>query len=233
MAMTYDPVRKVIFAFGGRIDPQMANFSRETWTWDGKSWSLVSKDGPDLSFTLVAYDENSQRLVLYGDSNGGIAQTWTWGGTQWRKLDVPQPPARTGAGMAFDPASRRVILFGGSGDLVRTQLNDTWAWDGNAWSRLATYHSPSPRQEVAMTSYAVKPGILLVGGNGPGGLKRDMWLWNGSDWLEVNGSTDRLNAPAIDTGSSVLMFGGWDINASGRVQRNDLVLWDGTKWRPA
>jgi hypothetical protein len=235
MAMTYDPLRKVVFAFGGRIDPTMAQFSRETWTWDGKTWSLVSKDGPDLTFPSAAFDENSQRVLVYGWENGGIVQTWTWDGTQWRKLDVPQPPLRTKPGMAFDPASRRVILFGGLGNIYEgsAQLNDTWAWDGLAWSRLAPAHSPSPRQQVAMTSFAAKRGILLVGGNGRGKVTTDMWLWNGSDWIEVDGVTDRLDAPAIDIGSGVLMFGGWDLNAGGRVQRNDTVRWDGTKWIPA
>jgi hypothetical protein len=230
MAVTYDPLRKVVFAFGGRIDPQMANFSRETWTWDGKKWSLVSKDGPDLLFSWAAFDESSQRVLVYGDVNGGTAQTWTWDGFQWRMVDVPQPPARSGAAMAFDPASGRVILFGGIGDQARTQLNDTWAWDGRAWSKLSPQHSPSPRQEAALTSFASKRGILLVGGNERTGFTHDMWLWNGSDWVELSGTTDRGDSPAIDIGSGVLMFGGWDIDAGGRVQRNDLVLWDGTKW---
>jgi hypothetical protein len=230
MAVTYDPLRKVVFAFGGRIDPQMANFSRETWTWDGKKWSLVSKNGPDLRFAWAAFDQNSQHVLVYGDVNGGTAQTWTWDGVQWRMVDVPQPPARSGAAMAFDPASGRVILFGGIGDQVRTQLNDTWAWDGRAWSKLSPQHSPSPRQEAALTSFASKRGILLVGGNERTGFTHDMWLWNGSDWVELSGTTDRGDSPAIDIGSGVLMFGGWDINAGGRVQRNDLVLWDGTKW---
>jgi hypothetical protein len=83
-----------------------------------------------------------------------------------------------------------------------------------------------------MTSFAAKGGVLLVGGNGRGGFTKDVWLWNGSDWLEVAGITDRGDAPAVDIGSGVLMFGGWDINVGGRVQRNDLVLWDGTKWSP-
>jgi hypothetical protein len=146
MAMTYDPLRKVVFAFGGRIDPQMANFSRETWSWDGRKWSLVSKDGPDLLFSWAAFDENSQRVLVYGGVNGGTAQTWTWDGTQWRKLDGLQPPFRTAAGMAFDPASRRVILFGGLAGQCSgmAQLNDTWAWDGRAWSKLAPLRSPSP-----------------------------------------------------------------------------------------
>ena len=44
-----------------------------------------------------------------------------------------QPPARSGAAMAFDAANGSVVLFGGQS---RTRsLDDTWTWDGTAWTQ--------------------------------------------------------------------------------------------------
>jgi hypothetical protein len=129
----------MVVAFGGRTDPSAAVFSRETWLWDGSAWSLAIPNGPDLEFSLAAFDENSQQVLLYGSRNGG-PQTWTWDGAQWHSLAVSSPPARALASMAFDPGSKRLILFGGFGLNPAVVLNDTWAWNGTSWSELAPQH---------------------------------------------------------------------------------------------
>ena len=59
-----------------------------------------------------------QEMVLFGGGSGGIDQntTWLWDqvGATWIHLSTAQsPPAREGAGMAYDAALQRVILFGG------------------------------------------------------------------------------------------------------------------------
>lgn len=41
-----------------------------------------------------------------------------------------QPPARTGAAIAYDGADGTVIMFGGQGKSA--SLGDTWTWDGSA-----------------------------------------------------------------------------------------------------
>jgi len=66
-------------------------------------------------------------VVLFGGGSGGIDQnsTWAWTGAHWRHLFPTQsPPAREGAGMAYDEALGHVILFGGQNGNVL--LNDTW-----------------------------------------------------------------------------------------------------------
>src|SRR6202035_5580108 len=51
-----------------------------------------------------------------------------------------QPPARTGAAMAFDAANGTVVLFGGNGR--SRSLGDTWIWDGSAWAQAHPSTSP-------------------------------------------------------------------------------------------
>ncbi len=226
MAMAYDPSRQMVVAFGGRTDPQLAIFSRETWLWDGKAWSLVSKNGPDLGFAWAAFDENLKRVLLYGSANGGIAQTWTWDGSHWHQEGGSSPPRRASTAMAFDPSSHRVLLFGGLGEEAMTPLNDTWAWNGSVWSELKPVHSPSLRMSQVMASFTAMRQVLLFGGFLRGQLLGDAWLWDGSDWTQTSGTLPRADATAVDIGSGVLVFGGDDALS----MKNDSLLWDGSKW---
>ena len=60
-----------------------------------------------------------------------------------------QPPARTGAAMAFDAANGTVVLFGGNGR--SRSLGDTWIWDGARWSKASPIISPPHRVAPAMS----------------------------------------------------------------------------------
>jgi hypothetical protein len=67
------------------------------------------------------------QVVLFGGANGGVDQdgTWEWTGSNWVQLFPTQSPeAREGAGMVFDRALGRTIVFGGQDREV--PMNDTW-----------------------------------------------------------------------------------------------------------
>jgi hypothetical protein len=188
-------------------------------------WTLGAS-GPALSFSWAAFDQNLQQVVLYGNGLQGDGQTWTWDGKRWNPASGPNPPGRSGAGLALDPASHRVLLFGGLGNETMTLLNDTWAWSGSAWSKLAPAHAPSPRQAFAMASFAARNQVVLIGGLGRGVFAGDAWVWSGSDWTQMAGVGDRIDAAAVDIGSALLLFGGSDT----AQDRNDIQLWNGSVW---
>jgi hypothetical protein len=73
-----------------------------------------------------------------------------------------QPPARTGAAMAFDAANGTVVLFGGNGR--SRSLGDTWIWDGSAWTQAHPSTSPPPLSGAQMTYDPVSHDLVLVGG---------------------------------------------------------------------
>jgi hypothetical protein len=116
-----------VVMFGGLADVNPNN----TWTYDGTTWTLQS---PAVQPLLVyaasaAFDPGLQGVVLFGGGSGGVDQntTWLWdqvGGTWTQLFPAQSPPAREGAGMAYDAALDRVILFGGEDNKV--PLNDTW-----------------------------------------------------------------------------------------------------------
>ena len=113
--------------FGGLGDFNPIN----TWTYDGTTWTLQS---PPIQPTWVyagsaAFNPRMHAVVLFGGGSSGVDQnsTWAWESQRanWMRLRTLQsPPAREGAGMTYDAALHRVILFGGQDN--NGYFNDTW-----------------------------------------------------------------------------------------------------------
>ena len=90
----------------------------------------------------IAWDEGAQATLLFGDGGlqtplGGYGSHTYEHTSRGLRLLRPKtsPPAREGARMAFDPVSKRLILFGGG--IYNVDFNDTWAWDGQNWLKLS------------------------------------------------------------------------------------------------
>src|SRR5437899_3326402 len=91
----------------------------------------VSSAGPSVPQVLtigsrccagMALDENPlhtatyNKIVLFGglDQTGHAqAGTFKWTGTAWEDLNLAGPCARKSTRMAYDPASSKLVLFGG------------------------------------------------------------------------------------------------------------------------
>ena len=79
----------------------------------------------------MAYDAATGTAVLFGGTTNiahvELGDTWTWDGTTWtQQHPATSPPHRLDASMAYDPATRTVVLFGGSSS--RSTFGDTWTW---------------------------------------------------------------------------------------------------------
>lgn len=133
MAMSFDPARGVLVLFGGRVAGQRMN---DTWEWDGTNWTQSSPSTlPYPRFWhSMAYDTQLGLTVMFGGDHiepfglGPINDTWLWNGTNWtRDWTAATPIARSGQAMAYQSATGRIVLFGGSdGLLPGTNYNDTW-----------------------------------------------------------------------------------------------------------
>src|SRR5882724_4027431 len=81
--------------------------------------SLSAESPPTRSLPAAAYDSIRHMLVLFGGlTNPGtglvdLADTWEWNGAAWTHIQVPGPPGRHLAGMVFDAARGKCVLFGG------------------------------------------------------------------------------------------------------------------------
>ncbi|MGA8015919.1 MAG: hypothetical protein WCB85_08390, partial [Candidatus Dormiibacterota bacterium] len=94
------------------------------------------------------------------------------------------------AAMAYDAATRTVILFGGlafRGSFGQSALDDTWSWNGSHWTELNPASSP-PGLAAALMGYdPATHQLVLTGGyetSAQGSVYpvQATWTWNGSTW---------------------------------------------------
>ncbi len=200
--------------------------------------------GPRAGAAMV-YDPESQGMILYGgvttvpqadghNESQTLGDTWLWDGTRWRQLNVPGPPARSDAMIAYDSARHLVVLFGGSGPGgtgMGLYFQDTWTWDGKQWQVQRPAHAPEPRMRAALAFDERRGVAVMFGGEGETTTYTATWTWDGADWTlrdPATSPTPRTFAGmAYDQarGVTVLLGGSW----AGK-HLSDTWTWDGTTW---
>lgn len=197
-AMSYDPLRQEVVMFGGTDQG-------DTWIWDGAEWGLhMQPDGPQFrSNASLAWMPAIERVVMFGghpdaDPNElgtNLEDTWTWNGQRWARVDTPTgPPSRYGAGMAADPETGNLVLFGGLSDEYES-LDDTWIFDGTTWTEFEGEITPPARSLTALATNPTLGVAELFSGyvieRGPRPLA-DRWFFTGEEWTQT--------LPGIETG---------------------------------
>jgi len=185
----------------------------------------------------MAYDGATGLTVLFGGGNGGIYpairfnDTWTFSSTKgWSQLSpVTSPSPRQGAGIAYDPTTGTIVLFGGCPSW-ETTISDTWTWDGATWTQQFPPVSPPARVfDTQGMAYDAATETVVMFGGGFG----DTWTWNGrtKTWTQKFPATSPppSNATiAYDAASGkVVLFGGTDNQGS---DLNQTWTWDGAAW---
>lgn len=153
-----------------------------------------------------------------------------YGSVTWAQITTPNsPPARAAAAMAYDPVSRKVVLFGGYD--AEQYLRDTWTFDGTTWTQISG-PTPAARAASVLVYDAVAKQLVLFGGFN-GRYLNDTWTWNGatSAWTHVYpahkltpvtapmGFTDPINGHAD-------VIGGY----GGMFYNNETYQWTGSTW---
>lgn len=228
-SMVYDTARRQVVLFGG-FDGSNWLGDTWTWDGAGwtqrQAGSATATPSPREAPSL-AYDDATQQVVLFGGkqaSPGGplpnnvpfgtldngrgalaLGDTWLWNGTAWTEAGTggplgSGPPARYDAGMAYDPAAKRTLLFGGTGNPGSGSgwtaiLGDSWTWDGKTWTQVSAAAGPPPRKSPSMVYDAASRQMMLFGGSGDTGQGYvpgvvdfdsplgDTWTWDGKTWL--------------------------------------------------
>ena len=121
--------------------------------------------------------------------------------------------------MAYDPGSKRVVLFGGEAASA-TPLDDTWALTAQGWSQTSVSGAPPPARFAAVLAYDTKAAQMVLYGGGSFSASSmplvldDTWTFAGGAWTPVATGTPKgrkLAAAAWDSdGQRLVMFGGTD-----------------------
>ena len=179
-------------------------------------------------------NETTFRTVVYND-------TWTFSGGEWRNATpAVSPSPRQGAGLAFDPATNEILLFGGrsaSGAL----LNDTWEWSSGTWKNLTPFlagPSPPPGYWFSMAYDAQTGAVLLFGGiNETDGITdyytNATWSFLGDQWSQLTPAdspparhAQEMFWDSVD--DEMVLFGG----LGSTVYLNDTWTFSDGNWSP-
>jgi hypothetical protein len=185
-AMTWDPTMNAMVLVPG------SSPGTDTWTWSGTHWldhRPPEAPEPDVSGPgAIAFDPDAHVLAGVGFGNvvgtniGSEIETWIWNGTTWRQITTPHVPTAYGIlGMAWDPVTARLLLFG-NGPGTQAPLRQ-WFWTGTDWTQLPGVTDPKIIEGLLTSD----PGALLLVGElseSPGALTPiDVWEWTGSAWI--------------------------------------------------
>lgn len=191
----------------------------------------------------LVYDDATGSLLLFSgmDYTGAapLTDTWLWTGTAWTQLHpAHHPSARSSAAIAYDPATRQIVLFGGDGKT--SVLNDTWTWNGSDWTQQHPTNSPPARVNGTLAYDVASGQLVLFGGKHAFGLNNsalnDTWIWTSSNWVQQHPASvppARTQAAlAYDAASGQLvLFGG---RGAGLYvygpALNDTWIWTGSNW---
>jgi N-acetylneuraminic acid mutarotase len=195
--------------------------TREVWelntattTWVDRS-APSNSPGPRSSHAMAADPVTGKVYVFGGQDDTGTARDdlWEWNGAKWVEcLADVKPPARYDTGLAYDPARKSLILFGGSSGTytyygTTDVLADTWEWNTGTrkWTQLFPTLSPSQRSGHGMVTDSARKRIILYAGYDSSGniivyppyyypdagaysdpSKTDVWEWDGASGTWTN-----------------------------------------------
>ncbi len=161
-AMAFDVKRGVIVVFGGSSAVAGNALLRDTWEFDGTSWTnRTPPTGPSARVShAMAYDPIRQRVVVFGGDAGGgspLDDLWSWDGTAWTALTPAiRPSPRVTSQLAWDAPRKALVLYGA--------LDDTWEWNGTAWSPVPLFDVPAPRRNHVLVPSPSGAGVIAFGG---------------------------------------------------------------------
>ena len=181
----YDPVRDRMVIVGGFGNGQHLN---ETWALNlsgTPTWEQLAPGGtlpaPRRGHTAV-YDPVNDRILVFGGFNDITFFNDTWalalsGIPQWTKVETRgRPPSpRYGQAAAYDPVSRRMVVFGGYNGAF---LDDGFALDLSAtptWSPIAGGSDQPPVRDFHTIVFDPRNDRLVLYGGNDGMPLGDVW----------------------------------------------------------
>ena len=223
-----DPVTGRLVLFGGTFP---ANAAREVWMFDGATW--VPHPGLPLSSwspqrrVTVAFDRARSSFLSFTASataplldGGSVARAEAWRFDDATFTPLPTIPSRASAASSIDPATGRLVTFGGTLE-TSVVVAETWTMEGSQWTQRPTPAALAPRTSASMCFHAMSGQHVLIGG-GPTGsnFTDDSWVFGDDGWTRVsvpNTFTSRTGLVcAVDETRNVLL-------ALGGLQHADIV----------
>jgi N-acetylneuraminic acid mutarotase len=192
------------------------------------------------AYTSLAYDTESNRIILFGGQTGDYTDSTSYNGETWaydftvnRWLQMKPttgPTKRIAAELVYDAESDRIILFGGSGDPDMSTWGkmDTWAYDynTNTWTEMAKGPNRHVGPRLAYDSESDR--VILFGGYDMSDFfYNETWAYdfNTNTWTEMKPKTSppgrNFHAMTYDSKADrILVWGGLNTTGTAPVDES-------------
>lgn len=181
--LVYDAARKRTILFGGNYSSLGVGnvHGRDTWAFDGTSWSQVGADLPsELKYPALGYDARRGVVVLVGAREiapGNVVnEVWELSGSTWTERVQTGPSPRYFAALAWNALTQRLHLSAGTDAVFGSMLGDAWEWDGATWTQVAD----APTANIVTAG--LPDGLLAISGF-------EDFVMIGSAWQSVGPAT--------------------------------------------
>lgn len=174
--LCFDPSRSSALIWGGVKVVGGATTTEVLLSSPSMGTYLIGYAPEDLRRSRGVYDAENNRIIVFGGMNGGYSQkmlAYDLSAYTWSYLTPPSvPPGRYQQAMAFDTATKRLILAGGigsDGSGGSEWLLDTWQWDGDTWRQIpasANGHWRNPHLVYESGSTRIHMRSATVGASG-------------------------------------------------------------------
>jgi hypothetical protein len=118
----------------------------DLWKWDGAVWTRLDSAGPAATEGPALVSAEGGPLLVGSRPDAApdaMLGVWAWRRGRWMELaSGGGPRRRVGQGVAYDPARRRLVLFGGYFATRDRASIETWELDGTTW-RLVVADTPA------------------------------------------------------------------------------------------
>ena len=200
---------------------------RPTWSWDGRSWKVVSATSPIVPFGpgldgRMVYDPATRSFLLWGQNCCSSEKQW------------PVPEGSSAQIVRqINHMNKQGSMFPSEAHIPATVT--TWTFNGKTWTEehptvspglfeasLATY-DPASRSVMMLARWTRPPSGSSIMSK----QVNETWLWNGVTWIMVHPQT----VPRVDTATSAMTY---DPLLKGVVlydtQSHTTWLWTGNDW---
>lgn len=217
----YDEAGNNLVVFGGRNSSGNLD---EVWSFnfDSLVWANITPvdtPAPAKRFAHNAvYDSTSRRMFIWsGQGIGFYNDVWAFdlSAHTWHNMSPGSvlPTPRYGSASAYDPTTRRLVMFSGFTDAGR--YDDTQAYDviSNSWIDLTPVGTNPDSRCLHTASYdAGRHRLIIYGGQRSGPLD-DIWAFDLSTntWADLTPAirpVGRIFPSSVYVTDHLLVFGG-------------------------
>jgi hypothetical protein len=178
----YLPSTRQVLVAGGRNSARTVD-SAYTLDLATLEWQPITGAVPSGAIGCLSHwvPSLNRAIVFGGEGLSGVnATTWAYdpqSRTFTELMPAARPAPRRDPMSVFEPATGRILGFGGATRIMQSYLDDVFTFDGTSWTtHAAVGPRPSPRRYGATGWDARANRWVLFGGTNDADERNDLWL---------------------------------------------------------